>query len=578
MKQTFTSVLTAMSVFLAPLAFGATGIGYTGTFTGNGAALTNVSSATNAQTLGGVPAEGLRANQWRDVMNNVTIASGNVGTISVTNIVMPLVLRDQGSLQAFINAAAAGANNSHTLHIPAGLWYATNIALPASCLGTASIAGAPWTIEGEGQQQTFIATMATNGFIFGFQTSGGGGGPRAVGVTIKDLCLLGPGVTNIANGAGATGIYETTNYSTVGIFVGITNAYASDTCGYQIKVQKCAAFGFRSAVEFSNTVSSAVEDCIFEGNWQSDIHADKCDTFKVSGGNYGWSSFPMTITNFHKAALWFTGAGLGAVVTGCEIGGVWRGIFNDVGEWNLVVMGGNTESIYNEKFLQNGAIMTTFIGPRDNFTLTTGVAYNVTNITGGGLGGLLVVNPVGPNCTGTSYEFGVTGTAQVCYVNVMAYGTGNSPNCLNNGTPTVLSPRGLSSSEAIGQLQVTKLGVGVAAVTPFDVEVSSFERMLFQSHQASPLPAWGTPLTPMATAVSLRSFSGDLSANEGINIDSPRLTTDGDFYIRSNLVFNGTAMGLTNSALARVPAGYDSMQFYSNHVWRVTPTATNLIN
>jgi hypothetical protein len=82
----------------------------------------------------------------------------------------------------------------------------------------------------------------------------------------------------------------------------------------------------------------------------------------------------------------------------------------------------------------------------------------------------------------------------------------------------------------------------------------------------------------MATAVSLRSFSGDLSANEGINIDSPRLTTDGDFYIRSNLVFNGTAMGLTNSALAIVPAGYDSIQFYSNHVWRVTPTATNLIN
>jgi hypothetical protein len=35
MKQTFTAVLTAVSVFLAPLAFGATGIGYTGTFTGN---------------------------------------------------------------------------------------------------------------------------------------------------------------------------------------------------------------------------------------------------------------------------------------------------------------------------------------------------------------------------------------------------------------------------------------------------------------------------------------------------------------------------------------------------------------
>ena len=46
----------------------------------------------------------------------------------------------------------------------------------------------------------------------------------------------------------------------------------------------------------------------------------------------------------------------------------------------------------------------------------------------------------------------------------------------------------------------------------------------------------------------------------------------------AELTVTGASISATNSALGAVPAGYDSIQFYSNHVWRVTPTVTNLIN
>ena len=334
MKQTFISVLTAMSVFLAPLAFGATGIGYTGTFTGNGVGLTN-------------------APYWSVI--NVKLPPWNAYGDGIHD--------DSGTIQPALIFAAA---TSGTVYAPKGKYLIANtISLPGNSTGGSYHTVNQYGLLGDGPDQTlFISTNLGMNILQNIVTNQ----TDAVhGLTIKNIGFQGPFVTFYPHLTNETARLWT---NVTAVAINMTEA-SSNTLGYInssfLDIDHCFFNGFAEGMSLDGIIDSTIQHCQAWSNSVCSIACGWVYSTTIQNCTLGTPTLnPFFGFTNDMGAIYLRPATNGGtvqslLVESCE-GGNCKAFIHAVGAVDtLKVTGGNFENYTNSLFWFEGVCQNVLI-------------------------------------------------------------------------------------------------------------------------------------------------------------------------------------------------------------------------